>query len=29
LAIWGNSDLVVALGALAITSAILSIKENQ
>ena len=28
-AIWGDSDVSVALGALAITSAILSIKENQ
>lgn len=28
-AIWGNPDVSMALGAVAITSAILSIRENQ
>ena len=28
-AIWGNPDVAMALGAVAITSAILSIRENQ
>lgn len=28
-AIWGNPDVAMALGAVAITTAILSIRENQ